>query len=382
MASQAIIFIPGTKGTQLEDRNTFGHDPIWRDIRFNFSPIQVLELTRNYGKGYFEKDNDTLIQPGSLEGIVYKEFIYDLWPEKPVFLFNYDWRLPNADTADKLDEFINMLKDRSESANKATKGKNDEVKVIKKVDIVVHSQGNHVLRNYIMKKGFQSLERVVFVTPPFLGSLEMVKAMLCGQGFLWTREKTRKIVRTFPGCFELLPRYDHAANFINGDHVDFFEYDHWQESRGIVENKEHFTEMLKKAKKSVDKLNENWLKDIPVGHKRKMMVIVKDGFDTLQRVKVDTTARVKNEVDFDNVLINENGDKVVPHASSTAFAREIATYRVKKALWKEDNSHAFVMKEERVQRLINRFLSGKAIGSMPGKNIERVAKPIEVPDWP
>lgn len=374
MASQAIVFIPGTKGTQLEDRNSFGHVPIWRDIRYNFSPIQVLALTRDYGHGYFEKDTHTIIQPGSLESIVYQEFIQDLWPQKPCFLFNYDWRLPNAMLGEQLNQFLNYLKERSESAQH----ENSEVEIIEHVDIVVHSQGNHVLRNYIMEYGFECIDRAVFVAPPFLGSLEMVKAMLCGQGFLWTREKTRKIVRTFPGCFELLPCYEGAGRFMDGSEVDFFNYDHWQESSGIVSDKARFTEMLVNARKSVSELNDHWMQHLTIGHKQRMLIIVQDGFKTLQQVKVDEDAAVRNEVDFDEAIVTRAGDSIVPHVSSTYYASDIPTYMVKKALWKEDLSHAFIMKEERVQRLINRFLSDGQIGTMPGKNVEIVSSPLSV----
>ena len=117
MTADAIIFIPGTKGTQLENRNTFDHDFIWRDIRFNVNLVQNLHLTEDYGQGYFENKTATIIDPGSLEGIVYKELKKDLWPQVPKYLFNYDWRLPNKVSGIRLNEFIDYIKEKSKTCS-------------------------------------------------------------------------------------------------------------------------------------------------------------------------------------------------------------------------------------------------------------------------
>ncbi len=379
MLSQAIIFIPGATGTQLEDQNTFGHDILWRDKRYNVNPIENLHLTQNYGTGYFDSKIDTLIAPGSLEWLVYGGIIRRLHNkiDKPVYLFNYDWRMPNKQTGKKLHQFIDMLKKKSIAAKKDNTNPKVKIEEIKKVDIIIHSQGNHVLRHYINDQGFGCINKAIFVAPPFLGSLEMVQAMLCGQGMWWSKEETRKIVRTFPGSFELLPNYKCAAQK-NKKPIDFYNYKDWQQSYGVVDGKAKFTKLLKAAKTANDAIHTGWLSKLTQAEKDNILVIIKDGYDTMQKVDVADSEQWINEVNFGNPAnTNIHGDKIVPHVSSTVYAGTLRTIMVKQAPWVDDKTHAFILTSGRVKRLITRFLEGRSL-AMPGKHIEEVTTPYKV----
>ena len=46
MASDAIIFIPGIKGTKLVESNRVNYDTIWSAVQSNFETIEDLELSR------------------------------------------------------------------------------------------------------------------------------------------------------------------------------------------------------------------------------------------------------------------------------------------------------------------------------------------------
>ncbi len=223
--SDAVIMIPGIKGSQLINVNTHNFHPMWRDVRFNFSNVEDLELTEEYLGSRYEEKMEVLIERGSVESLAYKEFMEDLEVDVPKFFFSYDWRKSNRENGRNLHEFIEMLKKKSKASSTA--------KEIKTVSIVTHSMGNHILRFYIKDVGFDSIDKIVFVAPPFMGSLAMVTAFIKGQGmFKNIKKKLREIVRTFPGAIELLPRYKNAALFKDDSAVDFFNKDHWQ--KGII----------------------------------------------------------------------------------------------------------------------------------------------------
>ena len=84
MASDAIIFIPGIKGTKLVESNRANWDTIWSGIQSNFESIHDLELARTGAGSYFDERIDSIIQPVDIEELAYAEFLADLDTKKPV----------------------------------------------------------------------------------------------------------------------------------------------------------------------------------------------------------------------------------------------------------------------------------------------------------
>ena len=76
------------------------------------------------------------------------------------------------------------------------------------------------------------MHKIVFTVPPFRGSLDIVSAVLIGEGvFPNVKAKIRKLIRTFPGALELLASYTGASRFsTNPRSHNLFELDHWQEN--------------------------------------------------------------------------------------------------------------------------------------------------------
>lgn len=374
--SDAVILIPGIKGSQLINVNTHNFHALWRDVRFNFNSVEDLELTEEDLDGnQYEEKIDILIERGSVESLAYKEFMEDLDVDVPKFYFSYDWRKSNRVNAKKLNEFIEMLKKKSVASTAA--------KEIKTVSVVTHSMGNHILRFYIKDYGFNSLGKVVFVAPPFKGSLAMIKALIMGQGwFKNIKRKLREIVRTFPGAIELLPRYEQAALFKDDTPVDFFNKDHWQE--GILKPlhssnpyikrlTEKFLKNLEQAKNDVADLDQ-WMDGLTEEDKKRMLIIVRDEFKTDQAMRADEThATNKNEVDIRNAVVTRHGDGVVPHASSCVYYNDVLTLAIENSFRYDDDSHAFVMTEERVQDLVGWFFGPDTFDyRIPGNSIRRV----------
>lgn len=385
MSAQAVILIPGIKGSQLINVNTPNFHPMWRDVRFNVNAVEDLELTDYFEGQQYEETMDVLIERGSVEGLAYKEFLEDLdVGGLPKFYFSYDWRKSNRWNAEKLNEFIEMLKVKSRARFEAT-----EDEFINKVNIVTHSMGNHICRFYIKDYGFDSIHKIVFAAPPFLGSLAMINAMIKGQGmFKGVKKKLREIVRTFPGAIELIPRYKYAAMFDDETPVDFFNKDDWQGgiiSIGSSDEKrrrlsEKFLKNLKQGLKDVNDL-DTWLDELDEDQRKRMLVIVRDEFKTDQAMRVIRSEEqggmtLTNTVEIDKALVSKQGDGVVPHASSCCYHNEMLTLAIEDSIRYDDDSHAFFMTEERVQDLVGWFFDDNEEFNfrIPGNSIKRVVK--------
>ena len=82
----------------------------------------------------------------------------------------------------------------------------------------------------------------------------------------------------------------------------------------------------------------------------------------------------RNFVDLEHAYRSEHGDGRVPHASSCVYHDRIKTLMVMDSIWHREYSHGFVLKDERVQKLVNRFLFGRKRFShfIPGRSIKPV----------
>ncbi|MEP5611174.1 MAG: hypothetical protein ABJP45_02935 [Cyclobacteriaceae bacterium] len=374
MSHEAIIMIPGITGSQLIDVNTHNFHPVWRDIRYNFQKVEDLELTDEFQGEFYEENINTLIERGAAESLAYKEFMDDLETDVPKFYFSYDWRRSNRENGRKLNDFVEMLKQKSQASTTAN--------TIEKISIITHSMGNHICRFYIRDFGFASIDKIVFVAPPFKGSLATVDTLLRGQGYFKNiKKKLREVMRTFPGALELLPNYENAALFTDDTPVDFFNKDHWQKnltaSLGSANAYAHrlaekFINNLNRAKEDLKELDQ-WIENITAEEKERILVVVRDEFKSFQAVRVHENQ--ENFIDLKNSVKTESGDGVVPHISSCCYLDEIRTLAIEDSLWYDDDSHAFVMTEERVQNLASWFLDSSRPfdPKIPGGSIKEVS---------
>ncbi len=109
-------------------------------------------------------------------------------------------------------------------------GKINKADPITEFDFVTHSMGNMPLRHYILQNGMSKIGKIVFPNPPFKGAPDAISALTVGQGFFFNRDETRKMARSLPALFELLPNYQFAQLmlFPIGKHKDLWKLDSWQ----------------------------------------------------------------------------------------------------------------------------------------------------------
>ncbi len=123
------------------------------------------------------------------------------------------------------------------------------------------------------------------------------------------------------------------------------------------------------------------LSTLPASLRKRMLVIARDGYETLQSVTVERnpSREPKNYVDLRNAVRSRDGDGSVPHASSCCYYQDILTLMVTSAWFEIEHGHAFILNDERVQRLVSRFLSDKPFRSgSPGSSVKRVVGLVAV----
>ena len=368
MAADALVFVPGIKGTKLVDTNRPSFDTIWSGVQSNFETIENLELSMAYKQVYYDENIRTIIRAGEIESLAYAEFLRDLKTSKPVFIFNYDWRLSAQENGEKLAEFVEFLFAKSRASASTTR--------FKKLDFITHSLGNFILRNYLLHHGFARVNKIVFTVPPFKGSIDIVGAALVGEGwFPEVKSKIRKIIRTMPGALELLPKYTGASRFSDGSRHNFYTFKHWQGN--VTAATSPMPGKLKKALATARRTVQSELLDLATleeAERSRILVICRDGYETFQSIIVEKNGPggLVNFVDFDGACRNGNGDGRVPHVSSCCYFDSVLTLMVGDAFWYKDYSHGFVLKDERVQKLVNRFLFGTFNYEIPGGTIRKV----------
>ena len=377
MSSDAVIFIPGIKGTKLVETNQAEFDTIWSGVQYNFETIDHLELSSAYRGEFFDLRTESLIRAGEIEALAYGEFLNDLKTDgRPVYIFNYDWRYSVSVNAIRLKDFVLYLGRKSKSTGLE----------FNSFDFITHSLGNDVLLAYLKAYGHSKVHRAVFVAPPFKGSIDIASAVVVGEGFFpGVKASFRKLIRTFPGALELLPHYDEAGRFDSGTAThSFFRFSHWQSNITSGDDAddplpEKFKQALKLSRSVIsDELQD--LSHLPEDVRKRMLIIARHGFDTWQSMEIirgEQNDKIRNFYDFENGCRTSDGDGRVSHRSSCHYCDSVRTLLLDNAFFFREYEHGFIMKDERVQKLVNRFLfrrSGRFEYKIPGGSIKKVSR--------
>ena len=214
-----IVFIPGIKGSELVD--TY---PVDFPVRWSLEDMTFGNLT--------EDESDFLLRDGTYDTrlhlfrewrpirYAYGEMIQHLRKHDPhCYIFTYDWRRQIDASAQKLATFIQHVVGRHSGD------------VEPNVSFVTHSMGALVLRSALTILDDLPLHRIVFIAPPFRGAIDICKVLVAGEknGWLSNRESYRKLARSFPSVYQLIPNYANAlVSSHNGTDLDPFAITNWQ----------------------------------------------------------------------------------------------------------------------------------------------------------
>jgi pimeloyl-ACP methyl ester carboxylesterase len=223
-----LILIPGIMGSRLRDTRTGNtvwpgglmrlafHD--YHELALRFDPqtlqpdagsIEAYALTDSAGgQHFYDTIISTLVNSGSFAVTSPGSPVKDPY-SRHLYLFPYDWRLDNVQTARKLAALIDQLR--------IDYGRPDL-----RVDIVAHSMGGIVSR-YLLEFGTQDvldqdnptitmageskINRLVLLATPSLGSTNTIEDLIDGSQLLFERIKPETLA-TLPSVYQLLPNSD------------------------------------------------------------------------------------------------------------------------------------------------------------------------------
>ncbi len=181
MIVDPVIFIPGILGSAYNLKGELELDPIWHKYD---------DIVESLQKNGFKKDID-------------------------FFLFPYNWRISNSDTAVVLKNKIRQIKEQTK---------------ISKVDLVVHSMGGLVARSYAERDNYaDNIDQIIFLGTPHRGAPKAYLMWEAGEGynFLLKRHLNHEaeekgynnlyeyVQEKISSVHELLPDYDYLFDAKN-----------------------------------------------------------------------------------------------------------------------------------------------------------------------
>lgn len=363
--TRPCIVVPGIQGSSLENFYPIAPEITWSTTRLIESHVVAPDFDALALDDPADADltNIVVTRPSALLSAAYAPLVSGLRGRRdvPTYLFPYDWRYSNVQSAQALVRFVKQLQ------RKPIEGWDQTF------DFVVHSMGGLVLRAFLnewRKAGREPLPvgQGVFIATPHLGSLDAVEALISGEATLFGgRKEIRKLLRTFPSVYELLPRFPDAV-VRNGVTLDIFDEQNWQanvtdaeqgpDGYGVVQA--HLSNARMVLTSLADPTDMLPPKDL-------LVIFGANLNSTTVGVSVSSPdGKPKNWYDFDNAE-KGLGDDVVPFISaqiSRVPSVEIRTedvsyfHPVERGLASVD-LHAFLPALDEVATIVSRFLSGQ-----------------------
>lgn len=368
-----IIFIPGIEATKLVDQNSFGFNTVWNAYDSLATSIatkitgpiidEPLQLNPLY-----DVSTSVIVGRDTVASLPYKA-TFDTLAKKisdPIFPFGYDWRLSNAVNAARLKDFVQYLQGK--------------LQVNTGFRFITHSMGGLVFSCYLkLLTNFDFIDKVILCAPPFMGSpyalIHMVKGSSGIRGFiskvLGQNDDIRKIVRTYPGLFEILPVYPNALKYTDASGpADLTKIENWQSN--IYDDTDNnivglFPQRLASLATFRWQAHQDYTQ-LDAGLRKKIVVVA--GTDpkpsTLTFINVDRQYNgINNFIRLDQIDVatfKESGDGTVPQISSTWFSDVLTTIGVPKDNIVEElgdnlDFHGMFLRDSRVQNIITRYLT-------------------------
>ena len=358
----AIIFVPGIKGTKLVD--TYPTD---FKVRWSLEDMvvgNVFEDTLDFElkEGLYDVGDTHLFREWELMNYAYERMIERLrkWLKSPLYTFPYDWRKPIEFNAKRLHAFIEHVQGKLKA-----NGQEPTVR------FVTHSMGGLVLRSALgLRKPnpFKGIGRIAFIAPPFRGSCAIPEVLIAGEknGWFSDEEDFRKLARSFPSVYQMIPSFKEAAVAVKDDtELNLFHIRNWQHN--VSKGKEFKQQFLVNAEVFLKGpgTNRRGKSDAPILSDRELRrhadhtaVILSIGHDTRYQIRVDTAnRRNRNWFDFKKSCEDTNGDERVHLKSAAIKGITLAAYE-------GAASHGVVCRDSTIIKSVCRWLEGNRLLKM------------------
>lgn len=355
VATNPIIFVPGIAGSELFvtdedklDQTELATGLIKKDKK---EESQRIWLPLGYDQ---EKINEDLNISSNLYGLqegdlrfskidtnqgpmaLYGSLIYQLkrnFPQRPIYLFSYDWRRPNSESAEKLNNFIDTINENGQ----------------KKVDIVAHSMGG-LVSAHLLKDNDDKVEKYISFGTPYEGApkafnemsnenilggfVDIVLNRLFGiemnvaQGFEGIVElyPTRKMLEKYP--YQIVFENEEFENILDHNYTNFEDFIDYANTEGISQSLKSneaeglMEDFLGNSRYMAFKDNANSYRqeqsdnlDVLLKHRENSLFLVGNGVKTA----VSGYYQIDDEGNLSNIkeITTDEGDMLVPLYSAT-----------------------------------------------------------------
>lgn len=354
----AIVFLPGIKGSELVDSYPLNWPTRWSMEDMVLGDIVESPLDLALADGRHEAAAGHWMRPERVIRHAYGAMLTKLraWkaPE-PVYVHTYDWRKPLEVSARRLVEALDDIEGRERAA-----GRPPELR------FVTHSMGGLLLRSALALRNrrdpFAGIGRIVFIAPPFRGSIGAPYALVVGEkdGWFGTDEDHRHVARTFPSVYQMTPRWQGAATDEDGAAVDLLDPVNWQANvRDGAGFRARFLRDAAAFLRGRRRLGEGrseapMLGDAALAQAAdRVLVLCGSGQPTAVHLPVQTGNRHNpNWFDFAAAATDTHGDGRVP-------LRSAAIPGVTLAAFDGAGAHALLCRDERVTNLVSLWLEGR-----------------------
>ncbi len=247
-----VILIHGFIGSKL--RNAHTHEGVWGGFRNAFMRGRTDDLSLPIESTDLSQDRDDLVPYALVESVAGFKFygsilkalqdvggyrqgnINDPKPGDSLFVYNYDWRRDNVESAAGLGRAIQRIKDRLHAPDM-------------RFDIVAHSMGGLVAQYYLgygtedvlarggpytaTWAGAPNIGRMILIGAPLQGTMSAFRTLNTG----FSRTMSPAVVFTMPAIYQLLPS-DGRAHIIdpqgNPVAIDLYDAGDWVRNRWSV----------------------------------------------------------------------------------------------------------------------------------------------------
>ncbi|HYV86257.1 MAG TPA: hypothetical protein VFB49_10115 [Patescibacteria group bacterium] len=247
-----VILIPGFLGSKL--RNARTHEAVWGGVMNAIRRSGTDDLSLPTDSADLSLDRDDLVPYALVESVAGLKFYSTLLdalrdvggyregdienprPGDTLFIYNYDWRRDNVESAVGLGRAIERIKTRLHAPDM-------------RFDIVAHSMGGLVAQYYLRYgtedvigrggpclvrwAGAPDIARMILIGTPLRGTMSAFRILNTG----FSRAMSPGTVFTMPAVYQLLPS-DGRSHLIDPQgmtvDVDLYDSDDWVDNRWSI----------------------------------------------------------------------------------------------------------------------------------------------------
>ena len=316
-AIRPCIVIPGIEGSALQNAYPIAPATTWSAFTIaaeKFTPPDFKTLALD-DDAVADRDEYVVSRPSQLLEIAYAPLVQALQGrlDVPAYLFPYDWRYSIVQSAKALVQFVKRLKLKQMPSLPRWDGR---------FDFAVHSMGGLVLRAFLAEwrasEGAGALlpvGQIVFVATPHYGSIDAVVGLISGEAtWFGGRKELRKLARTFPSVYELLPQFRGAI--VRGvQDLDIFQVANWQKNTVDPDAGRSGFDVEQRHLSDARAVLVSLPLPLAAGVRPDDQLIIFGNKPAAVPVQVHVGAAPDNWYDFDNALKGP-GDDVVPVVSA------------------------------------------------------------------